>query len=589
MVNMSLNSRGHSPLSEAEAAELCDILFPDLFSLPTLGEIEKKYPARSLSAGAMVVRFAPSPTGFMHLGAVYAALINRRFAAQTGGVFFLRIEDTDQKRQVEGAFEIIVRALGRYGVAPDEGFCEDPDGTIRQHGSYGPYAQSGRTDLYRAHVAYLVRAGLAYPCFASEVELKELGEQQQLERQRPGYYARWALWRDAPLAQIKQSLDNNLPFVIRFRSWGDYQSRVSWTDAIHTTLHQPENDLDAVLLKSDGTSLYHLAHVVDDHFMRVTHVIRGDEWLSSVPLHRQLFEALGYDIPVYAHLAPVQKIEVIEVEEDGKVFTRESRRKLSKRKDPEASVTFYEESGYPNLSVVEYLLHLADSGFEPWRATNENLPFSEFSLNLDHFSRSGALVDLEKLLSISRDVVSRMPIADIYAQALQWCKTCDPEIAELMMADPAYAMAVLDIERTGAKASKRIGCWRDIRPQTWWFFDKLFAEHQEFTYPDSLGPADVTAIIAKFLDLQWFELDKDAWFLMCQGVASDLGYAATMKEFKKGGGGFKAHIGDVTMVLRVALSGLSRTPDLHQMIQVMGADRVIQRLSRASARLAAPV
>jgi len=584
--NINLSRMLSSPLSGVERESLCALLFPDLGALPTLSALESRYVARTLSPAAMITRFAPSPTGFMHLGAVYAALINYRFASQTGGKFLLRIEATDQKRKVEGAFNLIVESLEMFGLIPDEGFIPAKTiGTINEVGDYGPYQQSSRVALYRAHVAHLIREGLAYPCFASESQLKEMQEQQQLERQRPGYYGRWAIWRDSPFHQLKDSIEQGIPFVIRFRSSGDYNKRISWKDSIHEVMHQPENDLDAVLLKSDGTSLYHLAHVVDDHFMRVTHVIRGDEWLSSVPLHLQLFAAFGYAPPVYSHLAPIQKLEVGEEEVDGEILRRESRRKLSKRKDPEASVSYYVEHGYPPASVLEYLLHIADSSFEEWRLNYPNASWADYALKFQNFSRSGALVDLEKLQSVSRDVVARMDTEVLYHEAVNWCKQFDSEFADIMEADGLYTRAALDIERTGDKASKRIASWRDLRPQLWWFYDELFVNHHAFPYPKVFTGAELVDILDNFIVRYDGLADKDAWFLMCQKVAEDLKYAPTIKLFKKNPNVFKAHIGDLTMVIRVAISGLERTPDLFQMLQVMGVDRVRARISGAIERI----
>jgi glutamyl-tRNA synthetase len=572
-----------SPLTDAERAELANLLFPDASRLPPLETLEQRYPARNLPAGAMVTRVAPSPTGFAHIGFVYMSLINRRFAHQTGGRFLLRIEDTDSKREVSGAFETIINTLASFGLDPDEGFVRGKSLQFEEIGDYGPYLQSTRRDIYRSMTHHLIRTGFAYPCFSTEEELTKANELQTLQKVRPGYYGKWAVWRDAPLPKIKAALDEGKPFVVRLRSFGDPTKRTTWSDGVKGEMSMPESDLDIVVLKSDGQSLYHLAHAIDDHFMRITHVIRGDEWVSSVPTHIQIFKAFGWHHPHYSHLSTIQKLEMVREidEESGKEVERQSKRKLSKRKDPEANAAFYAEMGFPPGAVIEYLLNIANSDFEDWRRANPDTAEADFKIKLEKLSPAGALADTVKLTSISKEVIGRMAIEQLHTEALAWAKRYDEPLAHLMELDPDYTRRCLNIERGGKKPSKRISTWRDLRPQIAWLFDPVFGEITSFEYPESISADDRKAIVSEFLKSYNPSDDRDTWFAKCKDAAKVLGFAAEMKEFKAAPQNFKGSIGDLTMVLRVAIAGSRQSPDLHETMQVLGIERLKKRLGAA--------
>lgn len=582
-----------SILTPADSQELAKLLFPDADKLPTLAQLEQKFPERKLAPGAQVVRIAPSPTGFAHIGLVYMAIINRKIAHQSGGVFILRVEDTDSKREVEGAFETIVGALSRFGQTPDEGFVYEGGGAssetkqskVVQVGAYGPYQQSDRRDIYRAAAMHLVATGMAYPCFSTEEELKESSALQTAQKARPGYYGYWARWRDRSLAEIKEQLSLGKPYVIRLRSPGDPHTRLTWHDSVKGRISVPQNDLDVVILKSDGQSLYHLAHMVDDHFMRVNFVARGDEWLSSAPLHIQLFESFKWAPPQYAHLSTIQKLDTItEIDpESGKEVTRQSKRKLSKRKDPEANVEFYFQAGFPPQAVVEYLMNIANSDFEDWRKSHLQSDISEFQLKVDKLSPSAALADPLKLANISKEVVGRISTESIYSQGLEWARKFDPELAELMASNKELTIAAIDIERSGPKPSKRIGCWSDLRGQLIWFYESGYeqiASQNELPFPENITPQKRSEIITAFLSNYNPQDSRDQWFAKCKELAAQVGLAPEMKEFKSNPAAYPGHIGDFTNVLRVAISGSRQSPELCEVMKVLGLDTVRARLER---------
>ncbi len=579
---ITIMTTSKSPLSTQELQALTELLFPAEANIPGPAILEERYPARELKTNGVVTRVAPSPTGFAHIGMVFISLVNRRLAHQSGGTFILRIEDTDAKREVSGATETIISTLSHYGLSPDEGFVSSANAPFMEVGNYGPYLQSSRKELYRGLVRWLVQEGKAYPCFTSEAELTATHEQQTLSKVRPGYYGRWASWRDRPLAEVRAALDKGLPYVIRFRAPGDPNNRMSWTDLVKGKISMPENDLDAVILKSDGQSLYHFAHAMDDHYMRVTHVIRGDEWLSSVPLHTQIFQAFGWQHPQYAHLPTIQKVEIVKEtdSETGAIVERQSKRKLSKRKDPEANAQFYYECGFPSEAVIEYLLNLANSDFEDWRRANPSESNINFEVKLGKISSAGALADTVKLMSISREVIGRMNVDALYDSALKWAEQFDVELAKLMRSDRTYTCKCLNIERDGKKPSKRIVTWKDLRTQLAWLYDEVFANLSSFEFPEQVSTIDRSAIIETFLGTYDPADDKDVWFSKCKAVASLVGFAADTKEYKANPTAFKGSVGDVTMVLRVALAGAQQSPDLHEVMQVLGRERVISRLNR---------
>ena len=531
----------------------------------TLDELEARFPPRDLPAGACVTRFGPSPTGSMHIGGLYASLVSRRVAQQSGGVFYLRIEDTDKKREVEGATGLIIASLAAFGLSPDEGEVA----VDQEVGNYGPYKQSERKPIYQSCVRVLLEAGHAYPCFADTEELQALREQQAKRKVPPGYYGNWAIWRTKTAEDVAAALAAGKPFVIRLRSPDAQAERIKLPDTIRGELDVPANVQDVVLLKSDGMPTYHLAHVVDDHFMRTTDVVRGHEWLASYPMHAQLFGLLGWEAPRFAHISPIEKT-------DGS-----SRRKLSKRSDPEASVSYYMEAGYPLDAVIEYLLTLADGRFEEWRAANPALPHTDFAIELAHMSRSGALFDLAKLDSIARELVGRLSAPAIYQAALAWAEEYAPDFAAKFSADPAYAQAILDIERHGERPRKDIVRWSDLPADIGYFFGDTYAAmlpgiQAALAAIQPAAPAGMIAAISASYDPA---TDRDGWLEWLRALGLTYGYALNMKAFKAAPDQFRGHFGDLAGVLRLILAGRRNTPDLFEVMQVLGQDRVTARLA----------
>lgn len=543
--------------------------------LATPEELEKRYPLREKPAGDMVTRIAPSPTGFMHIGGIYAALISERLAHQNKGTFYLRIEDTDRKREVAGASDLIVKSLLAYGIIPDEG--ETASG--KEAGAYGPYKQSAREDIYLTYVKWLFENGHAYPCFCTPEGLERTNTIQIAEKTRPGYYGRWAPCRNKSEDEVLDLLNANTPFVLRFKSPGNFENRIKVNDLLKGMRDLSENDQDIVLLKSDGLPTYHLAHVVDDHLMRTTHVIRGDEWLSSTPLHIQLFQTFGWQAPLYGHILPIQKME------------GSSKRKLSKRKDPEASVFFYDEQGYPSDAVIEYLLNLANSNFEDWRKANPAANNREFIVTLEKLAKSnGALFDFKKLNDISKEVVARMTAEEVYAAGVAWAKQYDKPLAEHMEKNADYTKQILGIERgldatpgqspNIGKSRKDIAKWSDIKTEISHFFDSEFAASgtDKAAVAEALKLADAKVLVGSFLETYAESDSKDQWLEKMRLVSTKNGYAENTKAFKAEPAKYKGYIADVTKIFRLLLTGKTQTPDLYWIMKVMGKERVEKRL-----------
>lgn len=543
-------------------------LFLEIETLPKIEEIEKRYPSRELKEGAMVTRIAPSPTGFMHIGSLYTALVSERLAHQTNGVFYLRIEDTDKKREVKGASDLVVKSLDRFNVKTDEGQTIHGNET----GDYGPYKQSERSLIYKAYAKSLLEKDLAYPCFCSIEEIEEMKKEQESKKLRLGYYGNWAKWRNKTEEDILQAIKDGKEFVIRFKSSGNINKKIEFEDVVKGKMEIPENDQDIVIIKSDGLPTYHMAHVIDDHLMGTTHVIRGNEWLISTPLHLQLFEALGWKPPQYGHLAPIQKIE------------GSSKRKLSKRKDPEASVKYYDEQGYPENAVIEYLLNLANSDFEDWRKKNPLKNNREFNLTLKKLAGSaGPLFDFNKLNDISKDIISKLSGDEVYKYTLEWSIKNDNEFSELLTKYPEYARKILSIERDGTDEKRRrkdFAKWSDVKSDVSYFFDENFNLKKEeiTTLLYGFDVNDVKAIIASFVD-QYKESDpKDKWLEILRNISVRYGYAESNKSFKADPVKYKGHLADVAKIFRILLTGRAQTPDLYSIIQIMGKDRVLKRL-----------
>lgn len=545
-------------------AALADLLFPHIHG--TVEELERRFPPRKLPEGACVTRMAPSPTGFMHLGNLFGALTDERLAHLSGGVFYLRIEDTDAKREVPGGVEAILHVFSQYGLHFDEGAALDGD-----QGAYGPYRQRQRAEIYQTVAKHLVRGGHAYPCFCSEDDLERMRARQEAEKANFGYYGKWAAHRDQTLEEIRAQLDAGKPFVLRFRSQGDPARQDSIVDCVKGTLRFPQNEQDMVLLKSDGIPTYHFAHVVDDHLMRTTHVVRGEEWLATLPFHVQLFDTLGWQRPQYCHTAQLMKLE------------GETKRKLSKRKDPELALEFYRAEGFPVPSVLEYLLTLLNSNFEEWRLANPAAPWREFPFSTAHMSVSGSLFDLDKLRDVSKNVVAMLTADQVYDDLADWARQYDPDFFVLLNADPAKAKAILSIGRGVPKPRKDIAVWSEMKRYMAFFYDPLFV--REDPMPERVPPADIAAVLDRYPELYNPDDDSAAWFDKVKQLAASLGYAPETKLYKKNPQDYTGPVGDISGVLRVAVTGRTNSPDLCEVMRILGKQSVIARLQGAKALL----
>ncbi len=538
-----------------QAEKLAELLFPGLTESP--GDLEGRYPPRSLPEGAKVTRMAPSPTGFMHLGNLYGAICDERLAHQSAGVFYLRIEDTDQKREVEGGVETILSVFREYALPFDEGAAEGGE-----KGAYGPYYQRQRASIYHVYAKSLVLQGKAYPCFLTEAELTEMRELQAAQKLDFGCYSPFARYRDTPFEEVERRLQKGEAYVLRYRSEGSAQNRIKVNDLIRGTLELPENIQDVVLLKRDGIPTYHFAHVVDDHLMRTTHVVRGEEWLATLPIHIQLFAALGLKPPKYLHTAHLMK------QEGG------GKRKLSKRKDPELALSFYHEKGYPPAAVKEYLLTLLNSNFEDWRLANPEAPMNDFPFSIKKMSVSGALFDIQKLDDTSKGVISRMDAGEVYTQLLAWCEEYDPAFAALLAEDPAYSLQILAVGRQGPKRRKDITVWGEAKEYLNFYFDELFCQSGEL--PERVGAEKARELLGKY------EYDPgeeaDVWFERLKNLAEGAGFARDMKAYKQSPEAYGGNVGDVSMLLRLAITGRQQSPDLCDVMRILGKQRVDIRL-----------
>lgn len=549
-----------------DTQKIADLLFPEVSAVPQ--DLEEKYPPRALPEGARVTRFSPSPTGYLHIGGLFGALADYMTAKATGGVFYLRIEDTDKKREIEDGVSGILEGLRAFGITPDEGVT----GFDSETGAYGPYTQSKRVEIYHIVAKDLVRRGLAYPCFCTADELTALREQQEKDGALiRGYFGKYAKCRDLSDEEIEANLRAGKPYVLRFRSDGDENRRVRFDDIVRGKIEFPENIIDEVLLKSDGVPTYHFAHVCDDHFMRTTHVLRGEEWLSSVPKHIALFKACGFRAPKYAHTPLVLKID----EQDG------TKRKISKRKDPEAAVSYFVDSGYPKEALIEYLMTLLNSNFEDWRRANPEADIYSFPFNLKKMSVSGALFDLAKLNDISKTVISRMDAQTVFDRTLAWAKTYDAEYAALLENDPQKALGMMALDRGGKKPRKDIAMWSQVRSYFSYMYPALY--EKDYTLPENISAADAAAILHDYSEV-WSPADeKDVWFEKIKALCAPHGFTPNVKEYKQNPDAFKGHVGDVSTVIRIAVTGRTNTPDLCTILQLLGEETVHARLADAEA------
>ena len=540
-----------------DTTALAALLFPNVTETPA--EVEARFPARNLPEGAIVSRMAPSPTGFVHLGNLVQGLTSERMCHQSGGTLFLRVEDTDAKREVPGAVEVLIEGLKHYGILFDEGATVDGD-----NGIYGPYRQRQRADIYHVFAKQLVLQGEAYPCFCTEEELADIRARQEAEKANFGYFGKWALWRDRPLEEIQAALDKGLPFVLRYRSTGSLEHKIKFTDLIKGNLELTENDMDHVLLKSDGIPTYHFAHAVDDHLMHTTHVVRGDEWLPTLPFHLQLFRSLGFKPPKYLHIGPLMKM-------DG-----DSKRKLSKRKDPELALTYYREAGFPVKSVYEYLMTVLNSNFEDWRRANPDAPIDDFKFSYKKMNPAGSLFDAAKLRDVSKNVISRMSTEEIYAEVTDWAKDYDTDLYAHLTADADYTKKILAIGRGGKKPRKDFAVLADVRPYLDFFFDDWFAVTDE--YPAQFDKADILKALEGFLATYDEADDMTVWFDKIKAMADGLGFAADMKAYKENPTAYKGNVADISMFLRVAVTGRQNAPDMYAVMHILGPDRVKARI-----------
>jgi len=542
--------------------DLADLIFPNITK--TIEDYEKIYPKRDLPEGAMVTRFAPSPTGFVHMGSLLASFISSKAAKDTKGVFYLRIEDTDQKREVPNGIEGIVKDLQNFEIKIDEGALSRTESI----GAYGPYIQSERKEIYQAFIKHLLEVGMAYPCFCSEDHLKEIREMQEATKSRIGYYGRYSVCRNLKIEEAYNRIKNGEKFIIRLKSPGDFEKKIIVNDLVKGKIEFPENDLDIVIMKSDGLPTYHFAHLVDDHLMRTTHVTRGDEWVSSLPVHIQLFQMFGFEPPKYAHLSPILKQE------------GETKRKLSKRKDPEAAMSYYAELGIPIKAVHLYLMTIANTNFEQWYDQNKDKTLDDFKFDFKKISASGSLFDVEKLINISRNYISFLSAEEVYENVLNWSATYDKELHELLEKYKEYTINIFSIERYQKKPRKDYESWSSIKKNIWYMYDELFT-NVEYDFQKITDDKEISKILKTYLEKYYQENDdKDTWFNKIKELTDELGYCSNMKEYKENPDNYKGSVADISTVIRVALTSSSMTPDLYEIMKLLGKERITSRINQ---------
>ena len=542
---------------------LAQLLFPNVTETPE--EVDARFPQRNLPEGAIVTRMAPSPTGFVHLGNLVQGLIAERMAHQSEGVLFLRVEDTDAKREVPGAVEVLINTLKHYGIQFDEGAVIDGD-----NGNYGPYRQRQRAAIYHVFAKKLVSEGLAYPCFCTEEELGAMREKQEAAKETTGYYGKYAIWRDRSLEDVQAQLDAGNPWVLRFRSTGSVENQFKFDDLVKGKLTITENDVDHVLLKSDGIPTYHFAHAVDDHLMHTTHVVRGDEWLATLPFHIQLFKALGFKLPKYVHIGPLMKM-------DGT-----AKRKFSKRKDPESALTFYKAEGFPVESVREYLMTLLNSNFEDWRRANPDLPVDDFKFSPKKLNPAGSLFDYAKLIDVSKNVLSRMSADQVYELLLEWATEFDADFGAKLEADPEFSKSILAIGRGGKKPRKDLATWREAKPYMGFFYDEYL---EAPVFDEKFDKAVVIDVLNRFLEKFDITDDSNTWFEKVKTITTDIGFTADMKAYKADPTAFPGTVADVSTFVRQAVTGKTNSPDLYTVMQILGYEKTCQRIKAVIAQL----
>ncbi len=546
----------------ANYKDLADLIFPNIKT--TIEDLEKRYPERNLPEGAEVTRFAPSPTGFLHTGSLFTCLVSSRFAKQSGGVFYIRLEDTDTKREIEGSGASLVEQLSVFDIIPDEGYISDE----KEIGTYGPYKQSDRKELYEIVIKHLIEIGRAYPCFCSAEELAELRKMQEAAKEIPGYYGKYAKYRDFPIDEAIKRIENGDPYIIRFKSMGDHNNKVSFHDEIKGDLELTQNDQDIVILKGDGLPTYHFAHLVDDHFMRTTVVTRGEEWLSSLPIHLELFDTLGFKRPRYAHLPVIMKVE------DG------IRRKLSKRKDPEAAVSYFLEQGYPKYGFIEYLLTIANSNYEAWRDENLDKDFYDFKLSFDKMGVDGALFDIAKVANISKERMAYKKAEDLKEEVKTWAKTYDVNFYNRIINDENKFVDILNIDRQKEKPRKDYAKYSDIYPVIAFFYDDVYQaiDKTNLEWNPAMDKETIKEVLSNYSKSIDLALDEEGWFNSLKEYGKNFGFALDKKEWKANKEAFKGHSGDIAEMLRIALTGRKNSPNLYFIIHILGINKVEERI-----------
>ena len=542
--------------------EYANILLPNVKY--TYEEYEKMYPERNLKEGAIVSRYAPSPTGFVHIGALLTTFINYKMARQTDGVFYLRVEDTDQKRSIDDGINKIIEDLAKFDIEFNEGVTKEGD-----KGNYGPYTQSERKDIYWAFAKKLIAEDKAYPCFCSEEDNATSHEMQVQNKERTGYYGKWAKCRNLSMEEVINKINNGEKYIIRLKSDGDFNKKFTFKDLIKGKVEFPENDEDFVIIKSDGLPTYHFAHAVDDHLMRTTHVIRGEEWYSSIPKHTQLFKLLGFKIPKYAHISPLM------IEDNG------VRRKISKRKDPEAAVSFYHEKGIPNKAIMLYLETVANSNFEMWLEQNKDKDVNEFVLDFKRMSTGGTMFDYDKLINISKNYISRLKASEVYDLALEHARTYNKEFAKLLEKYREYSINVFNIEREQKKPRKDLAYFSDTENQIWYMYEELFND-VTYDWQNITDKKEIELILNTYIN-EYYDIndDKQIWFDKMKEMSEKIGYAGNMKDYKENAQNYKGSIADVSMVIRVALTSKSMTPDLYEIMKLLGTENIKKRVEKA--------
>ena len=542
---------------------LAELLFPNVTESPA--DVQARFPKRELKEGAVVTRMAPSPTGFVHLGNLVQGMISERMAHQSEGVLFLRVEDTDAKREVPGAVEVLINSLEHYNIKFDEGATIEGD-----NGLYGPYRQRQRAAIYHVFAKQLVSEGKAYPCFCTEEDLTAIREQQEANKENFGYYGKYAMWRDRPIEDIKAQMDAGNPWVLRFRSTGSIENQFKFDDLVKGKLTITENDIDHVLLKSDGIPTYHFAHAVDDELMRTTHVVRGDEWLPSLPFHIQLFKALGFKLPKYVHIGPLMKM-------DGN-----SKRKLSKRKDPELALTFYKAEGFPIQAMREYLMTVLNSNFEDWRRANPDADVDTFKFSPKKLNPAGSLFDYAKLVDVSKNVLSRMDAATVYTLLTEWAQEFEPDFGSKLAADPEYATKILAIGRGGKKPRKDLATWKDAKPYMGFFYDEYL---ETPVFDEKFDKETVKEALNRFLEKFDISDDSNTWFNKVKEITEDMGFTTDMKAYKADPSAFKGTVADISTFIRQATTGKTNSPDLYTVMQILGYERTVARIKTVMEQL----